>query len=171
MNRRHLQLLIRTWLTIAPIDAAFASCLAVFAYKQPVARVWQGVASTVLGPSAIGAGSRTVAVGLLLHVTVAFVWSAVFLTLAVNLPALRRAIATLPGVLAVALLYGPLIWSVMSFVVIPLATGRPPTIGLRWWIQVAGHVPFVALPIVATVARGLLSSERAIGLRAATVGA
>jgi hypothetical protein len=38
----------------------------------------------------------------------------------------------------------------MSLAVIPLATGRPPAFGFRWWVQVLAHVPFVALPLVFT---------------------
>jgi hypothetical protein len=40
--------------------------------------------------------------------------------------------------------------TVLSLVVIPLATGSPPRFGLRWWVQVFAHVPFVTLPLVFT---------------------
>jgi hypothetical protein len=43
----------------------------------------------------------------------------------------------------------------MSLVVIPMLTGRPPTITTRWWVQLVGHIPFVALPIVVMSARGV----------------
>lgn len=44
-------------------------------------------------------------------------------------------------------------WSaVMSLIVIPLLVHRPPTITVRWWIQLLGHIPFVGLPIVASSA-------------------
>jgi hypothetical protein len=42
---------------------------------------------------------------------------------------------------------------VMSVAIVPLFTHRPPTINIRWWIQLVGHIPFVALPIV-TMIRG-----------------
>jgi len=54
----------------------------------------------------------------------------------------------------VAALYGPFIWMVMSLVVIPLLLHRPPTITIRWWIQLIGHIPFVGVPIVASIAPG-----------------
>ena len=170
MLRRVLPILLRTWLVIAAIDATFASCLSVFAYRSTLARVWQGVAATVMGPAALAGGSRAVIIGLLLHVTVAFFWSTVFLVLALGWPTLRATISTVPGILAVALVYGPLVWCVMSFVVIPTATGRPPAITVRWWIQLAGHAVFVALPIVTMVARGL-ARERPLVVGAAAVGA
>jgi uncharacterized membrane protein YhaH (DUF805 family) len=51
--------------------------------------------------------------------------------------------------LKVAVVLGPLIWMVMSLAVIPLLVRRPPAISIRWWIQLAGHIPFVGLPIAA----------------------
>jgi len=168
MNPRTLALLLRTWLTIAVIDGIFASCLSIFAYGSTFSRLWQGVASVVLGPSALQGGSRTVFIGLVLHVCVAFTWSAVFLTLAKSVPTLQRVIATPGGVLAVASLYGPSIWLVMSLLVIPLGSGRPPSITVRWWIQLLAHIPFVALPIVAVVGRGLSARARPLAVPVAS---
>lgn len=171
MNSRTLSLLLRTWLTIAVIDFTFASCLSVFAYGSTFARLWQGVASVVLGPSALQGGTRTIVAGLALHVCVAFTWSAVFLTLAKSIPAIQRIIATPGGILAVAALYGPSIWIVMSLVVIPLASGRPPSITVRWFIQLVAHIPFVALPIVTVVGRGLNARERLASVQVASARA
>lgn len=147
--------LVRAWLTIAVVDWLFASTLGVVAYHSTVARVWQGVASVVLGPSALQGGLRTVLVGTALHLCVAFTWTAVFLGLALLSERLRSIISTPAGVLAVAIVYGPLVWIAMSTLIIPTATGRPPTIGARWIVQAVAHMFFVALPIVAMVARGL----------------
>jgi hypothetical protein len=147
--------LIRAWLTIAIVDWLFASVNGVVSYHSTVARVWQGVASTVLGPTALQGGLRTVLVGTALHLCVAFVWTAVFLGLALLSEKLRAIISTPGGIMAVAIVYGPLVWIVMSTLVIPAATGRPPKIVGRWFVQAVAHVFFVALPIVAMVARGL----------------
>jgi len=155
MPASFLSRLLRVWLVIATIDGLFASALSVFAYGSTVTRLWQGVASTVLGPSAFDGGLRTVFVGLLLHLGVALGWSAVFLTLVTNSPRLRRILESPAGVFAAAAVYGPLVWMVMSLAVIPLLTGRRPSITARWWAQLVGHVFFVALPIVAMSARGL----------------
>jgi len=59
----------------------------------------------------------------------------------------------------VAVIYGPLIWLVMSLLIIPLATGRPPRFGLRWWVQIMAHVPFVTIPLV-FMTRRVLRPER-----------
>jgi hypothetical protein len=90
-----------------------------------------------------------VAAGILIHFGVAFAWSAVFVFLVLRSSWVRRVLASPFGVAKVPLVYGPLIWLVMSTLVIPPFTGRMPTINARWWIQLLGHVPFVALPIVA----------------------
>ena len=155
MNNSIRATFLRAWLTIAAVDWLFASTLGVVAYHSTVARVWQGVASVVLGPSALQGGIRTVLMGTALHLCVAFTWTAVFLGLALLSERLRRIIATPSGVLAVSIVYGPLVWIIMSTLIIPTATGRPPTIGTRWWVQIVAHMFFVALPIVAMVARGL----------------
>jgi hypothetical protein len=62
MSGLFLSRLVRTWLVIATVDGLFASALSVFAYKSTVTRLWQGVAATVLGPSAFTGGLRTACV-------------------------------------------------------------------------------------------------------------
>ena len=165
MNGNVVRTLLRAWLVIAVVDGIFATVLPVAAYGAPLGRVWQGVASTVLGASAMQGGARTMLVGLAMHACVAFAWTAVFLALALASAALRRIIATPSGVVAVSLVYGPAIWMVMSFLVIPALTGRAPTINDRWWVQLVAHVPFVALPIVAMIGRGLGPAEGILRVR------
>jgi hypothetical protein len=153
MIRDAVSRLVRAWLVTAIVDALFSSALAVFAYGSAVTRLWQGVASILLGPAAFQGGARTTRVGLLLHCGVALGWSAVFLALYLSWPRLRRALASPGGVIVVAALYGPAIWLVMSLAVIAPLTGRSPAFGFRWWVQLAGHIPFVAVPIVAMIRR------------------
>ena len=147
---------IPVWLVTAAWDFICATALSVFAYHSTVAHLWQGVASIVLGPSAIDGGASAVAFGIALHFAVAFTWSALFVAAARLSPALLRAIAKPSGALAVAAVYGPVIWLVMSLAVIPIATGRPPRLGFRWWVQIFAHIPFVTIPLVFTARRVLL---------------
>src|SRR5205085_8112154 len=108
-----------------------------------------------MGPTALEMGPRGVAAGLGLHLTVAFLWSAAFVLLASNSAALRRTLERPAGAVAVACAYGPIIWLVMSMIVIPMSTGKMPTYGFRWWVQIFAHVPFVTLPLVFTARRAL----------------
>jgi hypothetical protein len=134
-------------------DGLFAVVLSVFAYGSTVARLWQGVASTLLGKEAFEGGATTALVGVLMHFGVAFGWSAVFIFLVLRSRRVRDVLASPYGPAKVGALYGPFIWSVMSLVVIPLLVHRPPTIGARWWIQLVGHIPFVGIPIAAASRR------------------
>lgn len=152
-RRPFVRELLPVWLVTTIWDGVCATALGVLAYGSTAAGVWQGVASTVLAASALTGGAGATAVGLGLHAMVALTWSAVFVAASRIWPALRRIIRTPGGAFAVAAVYGPLIWLTMSLVVIPLATGRPPRIGVRWWVQVGAHIPFVSLPLVFTARR------------------
>ena len=145
--------LVRAGLLTAITDGLFSSVLVAVFYGSTVTRLWQGVASVLLGPRALEGGLHTALIGLAIHLCVAFTWSAVFLFLVMRLPFIRTLLGTRYGVLEVAALYGPFIWMMMSLVIIPQFTHRPPTINYRWWIQFFGHIPFVALPMIAMITR------------------
>jgi hypothetical protein len=153
MQRQSLSRLLRAGAVTTVCDAIFSSVLVTVFYHSTFARLWQGVASVLIGKSALDGGTRTVAIGLAMHVFVAFFWSGVFLTLYENSAGIRAVVASRYGVLKVASIYGPSIWLVMSLVVIPLLTHRPPAINSRWLVQLIGHIPAVAVPIVWSIGR------------------
>jgi len=142
--------LLRAGLLTAASDFAFATVLMVLFFDSTFMRLWQGVASVPLGREAFDGGARTMWIGLGLHLCVAFWWSGAFLFGAMRLAVVRRVLQSRFGALKIASLYGPFVWLTMSLAVIPLFTERSPSFTLRWWIQLIGHVPFVALPIVWT---------------------
>jgi hypothetical protein len=107
-------------------------------------------------------GTRTAFIGLGMHVCVALTWSVVFLILFSTLGWLRAVTSSRAGVFGIAVVYGPLVWMTMSFVVIQHFTQKPPVINYRWWVQFFGHIPFVALPIVASIARGTATADPSI---------
>lgn len=153
--------LVRAGLLTALSDGLFSSVLSVAFYHSTVARLFQGVAATLLGPAAFDGGARTTAIGILMHVGVAFTWSTVFLLLHDNSARLRRVVQSPYGVLEVASVYGPMIWLVMSLLVIPTLLHRPTAFTIRWWVQLIGHIPFVAVPIVAAIAGRIFATRRA----------
>ena len=146
--------LARAGFLTALSDGLFACVVAVTVMQSTVMRLWQGVSSTLLGPAALEGGMRTALIGVLMHIGVAFGWSAVFLFVVMRSARVRRVLASPYGVIKVAAVYGPSIWLVMSLVVIPLLVGRPPAFTLRWLVQLIGHFPFVGLPIVWSIASG-----------------
>jgi len=135
-------------------DGLFSSVLSVAFYHSTVQRLFQGVASTLLGAEAFNGGNLTFALGVLMHFGVAFGWSVVFLLVVRRSPWIRRLLNSPYGVVKVASLYGPFIWLVMSLVVIPVLLHRPPAINFRWLVQLIGHIPFVGIPIVASIGKG-----------------
>jgi hypothetical protein len=151
LDRDSLSSLIRAGLLTGVTDGLFSSVLAVAAYHSTVQRLFQGVAAVLLGPTALDGGAATAAVGVLMHFTVAFGWSAVFLLLARRSGWIRGLLASRRGAFTLASLYGPFIWMVMSLAVIPLLVHRPPAITFRWWVQLVGHAPFVGVPIVLSI--------------------
>jgi hypothetical protein len=143
---------LRAGLLTALVDGLFSSVLSVVFYHSTATRLFQGVASTLIGQKALDGGVPMALLGVLMHVGVAFGWSAVFLLLVSGSSWLREMIASPSGVVIIASIYGPAVWMVMSLVVVPLLTHRPPAITYRWWVQFIGHAPFVGLPIVASIA-------------------
>src|SRR5215468_11097000 len=97
--------LLRAGLLTAVTDGLFSSVLVVAAYGSSVTRLWQGVASVLLGPGAFEGGARTVLIGLAMHVAVAFTWSAVFLVLVGRATWLSQLVDSSYGVFKAAALY------------------------------------------------------------------
>jgi hypothetical protein len=137
----------RAGIALALADFVWATILAV-ANGNPPLGPWNAVARTAFGPDALESGPVAIAVGLCVHIGVAFGWSGLYVLIESRWSALRRLVSTPAGLLAAAAVVGPLVWILMSSVVIPLRTGRALTITSRWFIQLAGHVLFVGLPIV-----------------------
>lgn len=138
--------LLRAGLLCGLIDGLFSSVLTVL-YGRTVIRLFQGIAATAFGAGMLERGTQAALLGLAMHFTVAFTWSAVLLLLITQVPSLARVLSEPYGVIKVAAVYGPMVWVVMSMIVIPLLTKQPPPITYRWWIQFFGHIPFVATPI------------------------
>jgi hypothetical protein len=135
-------------IAVALLDGLFAIGYYVVILRLTTAtRVWQSVASKVLGPSAYTGGAATVALGLLMHVSVALSWTLIFLVAVRRSSTLRRVLASRFGAVKVAVWYGPLVHIVMTCVVIPVMVHRAPTITSMWIVGLLGHIPFVGLPI------------------------
>ncbi|HEX8903400.1 MAG TPA: hypothetical protein VF771_01020 [Longimicrobiaceae bacterium] len=150
---------LRAGLVTGIVDGLWACVLVTVFYHSTITRLWQGVAATLLGPSALQGGTATAAIGVAMHFGVALGWSAVFLALAERSRRVRRLLASRLGPLKAAAVFGPFVWMVMSLLVIPILTHRPPRITIRWWIQLLGHIPFVGLPIAWMVGQAYRDGE------------
>lgn len=138
--------LLRAGLFTGVVDFCWAMVLTL-TYGKSLLKLWQGVASVPFGKGMLDGGAPTALVGVVTHFGVAFSWSALLLVLLMRSAWLRGVLASPGGVFKVAVVWGPLIWIVMSLVMIPLFTGAATPVTVRWFIQLVGHVFFVGLPM------------------------
>jgi uncharacterized membrane protein YagU involved in acid resistance len=116
-------------------------------------RVFQYIASGLIGTQAFQVGWASVVLGVILHYTIALVWTAIFYLAARRVPIIMRR-PILSG-----LIYGDLVYLIMNFIVLPLS-GVPHT---RNAITLASRINAVlallvciGLPISLLVRRTLL---------------
>jgi hypothetical protein len=145
---RALPRLVRAGVLVAVIDGLFATTFGVFVRGVSATHMWQGVASVPLGKTAIDGGTGMVLAGLALHVLVAFTWSTLLLVAVKRSHRLRAIIDSPYGVLKVASVLGPMIWLVMSLLVIPTMTHRLPAFTAAYFEMLVGHIFFVGVPMV-----------------------
>jgi hypothetical protein len=149
---------------VAILDISFAETYwVVIRNATTYARVLQSIASGVLGKSAFQGGSDTVVLGAILHCTVAYGWTAIFLMAARHWRAFGRVLASQHGVVKTGIPFGMVVWLVMDLVVIPLSHAKPTPVGSTWFlVSLLWHPVGVGLPM-AVVLRG----ERIGGTRGA----
>lgn len=105
-------------------------------------RVWQFVASGLIGRASFNGGMKTVALGLLFHFLIAFILAAIYCGASLYLPTLVRR-AVLWG-----LLYGVAVYFVMNYVVLPLSSAPPLRFSVASFLNgIIGHALLVGLPI------------------------
>ena len=116
-------------IVVGILDAADA--LIFFGLKGATpTRIFQSIASGLLGRAAFSGGLRTALLGVVLHFIIAFLIVSTFLVASRYIRILRRA-PVWSG-----LIYGVAVYLVMNFVVVPLsAAGRGP---LSWPVVVNG---------------------------------
>ncbi|MDB4914568.1 MAG: hypothetical protein JWM95_2212 [Gemmatimonadetes bacterium] len=139
--------LVRAGLAVGTADALWASTITAI-HGHSVSRLWQYLAATAFGNSMYTGGAATVALGLAIHFVVAFAWSAVFLVLLMRFARLRGILESPTGVFTLGAVYGPFIWIMMSFVILPVFTHKPGAVSVRWGIEALGHIAFVGLPMM-----------------------
>jgi hypothetical protein len=127
-------------LVVGCLDATDALVFFGLRGVRPI-RIFQSIASGLLGRAAFSGGLPTAILGVALHFFIAFVIVAVFMVASRYFRILRRA----PVV--TGLLYGLAVYLVMNLVVLPLsAAGRGP---LSWPVAINGvliHLVGVGLP-------------------------
>ncbi len=123
------------------LDGSAAGITALIRGSSPT-RVWQYVASGLLGPDSYNHGYATVALGVAIHFLIAFVAAAVYYLISRSFSALIR------HPVICGALYGIAVFFFMSRVVSPLsAVRRSPFSFTQMIIGIVIHIFFVGLPI------------------------
>ena len=128
-------------LTVGVLDCIAAMVNAYARSGVTPDRVWQYVASSVVGQESFNGGAATIALGLLFHFCVAFGVATGFYILARLVPAIIR----YPFI--VGPLYGVAVYFIMSYGVVPLTLVKQGA--FTWYGLVSGlviHMLFVGLP-------------------------
>lgn len=129
-------------LAVGVLDAIAAMANAWFSGGVAPVRVWQYVASSVIGGDAFTGGISIAALGLFFHFCVAFGVATAFYVLARFMPVLIR-YAVVAGAI-----YGVVVYFVMSYVIVPMTLARQGA--FNWYGLVSGlliHMLFVGLPV------------------------
>jgi len=118
-------------------------------------RIFQSVASGLLGKASYEGGMPTFLLGVLLHFVVATCIAAVYYAVSLKLPVLIRH-AVLCG-----LIYGMIAYLGMNYVVIPLSAAKSGTFSLPVFLTgLIGHALLVGLPIALLTRRSAEANKR-----------
>ncbi len=113
------------------------------------ARMLQGIASGLLGADSFTGGTATAALGVLLHFTIAFIWTIVFYL------ASRKIKFLIDQPIISGVLYGVVVYLLMYYVIVPLSAApfqmphTPDAIARDVFI----HIICIGLPIALVVRR------------------
>jgi|SRR5215207_4104087 len=128
-------------LTVGVLDCFAAMANAAINGVTPD-RVWQYVASSVLGPAAFSGGVATIALGLLFHFLVAFGVAIGYYIITRIAPSLIR------YAVPVGMTYGVAVYFAMSYLIVPFTAVRQGA--FSWYGLISGliiHMLFVGLPV------------------------
>jgi hypothetical protein len=119
-------------------------------------RMFQGIASGLIGRASFEGGWATALLGVSLHFLIAFIWAAIYYGAGLKLPALiKRALICGP-------IYGVVVYFAMQIIVLPLSAIRKPPLSFAAPVQsIIVHILCVGLPI-ALLARW---SAKSVGSR------
>ena len=143
MRRFHPALLVLAGgLVAGTLDIAYACTFWALKRGVPAMRIFQSVASGLLGESAFEGGGWTAALGLALHYFIALSMSATYYLVAGWWPLLRQ--RPLPCGAG----YGLVLYVVMNYVVVPLSAAGPGSKNPLWIaLSIAVHALLIGVPI------------------------
>lgn len=136
-------------LVVALLDGAAAVTLyAWILHVTTPARIFQGIASALVGPAAFEGGLPMVLLGVLMHTGVALGWATIYAIAWSRWPALRALTGTTRGAVLAGIAYGPGVWLCMRFLILPLTHAYLQPVGSWRFLAMIGiHMAAVGTPI------------------------
>jgi hypothetical protein len=144
-----------TGLIVGAMDITSAIIITV-SRGSTVTRLFQFIASGVLGPKAFQGGTATAALGLGLHFVIAFSLVAVFYAASRYFGFLQR------QAVASGIIYGLIVFGVMNLIVLPLSAAKPKHSLSGDLIQIGIHMFVIGLPTALLVRRFSGANKAAI---------
>ena len=119
-----------------------------------VSRMFQGIASGLIGRGSLQGGFATALLGVSLHFLIAFIWASIYYGVSLKLPALiRRALIFGP-------IYGVFVYFAMQIIVLPLSAIRKAPFSFAAPLQgIIIHIICVGLPIALAASRSAKKSK------------
>jgi hypothetical protein len=143
---RALRTIAITGLIVGTLDITSAIIIAL-SRGSTITRLFQFIASGLLGPKASQGGTATAALGLGLHFVIAFSLVAIFYAASRRIAFLRRQ-AVISGII-----YGLIVFGVMNLIVLPLSAAKPRHTLTGDLIQIGIHMFVIGLPTALLVRR------------------
>ena len=133
------------------LDIAFAAVFWAIKAGVPATRIFQSVATGVMGKAAFEGGIATAALGLALHFLIAIAMSVAYYLVARRVPVLVR------RPLAMGAAYGLFLYAFMRFMVVPLsASGGGGSRDALWVaLGILVHMALVGIPIALAARRAI----------------
>jgi|SRR5215470_5005938 len=141
---RALEAILYGGLAVGVLDGLAAVIITILRGGSP-ARMFQGIASGLIGRASLQGGWATVLLGASLHFLIAFIWTTIFCGASLKLPTLtQRALIWGP-------IYGVVVYFAMQIIVLPLSAIRKPPFSFAPPLQtlqgIIVHILCVGLPI------------------------
>jgi hypothetical protein len=140
-------------LAVGVLDGLAAVILTILRGGSP-SRMFQGIASGLIGRTSLEGGWSTALLGASLHFLIAFIWATIYYGASLKLPALiRRTLICGP-------IYGVFVYFAMQIIVLPLSAIRKPPFLFTAPVQgIIVHILCVGLPIALAARQSATSDE------------
>ncbi|MGH7531668.1 MAG: hypothetical protein ACREL4_00135, partial [Gemmatimonadales bacterium] len=112
-------------------------------------RIFQGIATGLLGNGSFEGGAGTELLGVILHFTIAYTWTLIYFVVSRRWTTIRRWVQSRRGAAIAGPLWGIVMWLGMDLLVVPLSHARPTPVGSgTFWFFMLQHAVMLGPAVV-----------------------